>query len=150
MHAYKYSIYTGPWSQSLAEMTEVAASLTGSKKEACFDGDEYIIFVLVLTFPLQQLSVFSSSRFLLVPLIWLWFECHTIWMNLSPQTLKERHFFHKIHMFMYFTVNICVSLPLSPNDKQFSHITNREMLYSTKKNCFFLCSSLQKCDKNNW
>lgn len=89
MHAY---IHVGLESKSLAELTVVVCSLTGWKKEACFDGDEYLTFFL---FTLLELSAFSpfSSSFLYFLLIWLRFECRSIWMSslwisLAPQILQ--------------------------------------------------------------
>lgn len=61
MHAY---IHVGLESKSLAELTVVVCSLTGWKKEACFDGDEYITFFFLLCLSCLPFLLFLLLSFI--------------------------------------------------------------------------------------
>lgn len=79
----------GPWSKSLAELTVVVCSLTGWKKGACFDGDEYIIFVLFFAFLLFFCAV--AVCLLVLSLSFSSFDLALVWMSyhLDEFTLDE-------------------------------------------------------------
>lgn len=104
-------------SSSFTELTEAVCSLTGRKKEICFEGDEYVTF---------------SSSFVYSLLIWLRFERRSIWMS-SLRSADSSIIFHVFHMFMCFTLNRMLFFPSHDKEKRLLTTNNTSVYFNAAR-----------------